>query len=274
MRSNPTRSAQAELRNGGAALSQRGGGPGWGRRGAVLALLLVVAVAAVCIRLGFWQLDRLEQRQARNAQIERALALPALDLDERLLQEIERDPAAYLNRRVRVEGRYDLAADLVLRGRSHNGRPGVHVVTPLQIAGSGAAVLVNRGWVPSPDAATLEPSPFAEPGLQRVEGLLQVVPTPPEGETPLTVQTSGGSVLTVRRLDLIALRARSAYPLLPVYVQQLPDPSLSHPPVRLPLPVLDEGSHLGYAVQWFSFAAIAVLGFLIVLLRGWRRPAR
>ncbi|CAN5361573.1 SURF1 family protein [soil metagenome] len=269
------RGARREVR-GADSPTNAGAAPrtGWGRMGGVLAALLVLGVAVVCIRLGFWQLDRLEQRRARNAQAEQALVLPALDLDARLLQEIERDPLAYLNRRVRVEGVYDPAGELVLRGRSRGGSPGVHLVTPLRIAGSEAAVLVNRGWVASPDAATLDPSPFSEPGIQQVEGLLQIVPAPTEGETPLMVRTSGGSVLTVRRLDLASLRARAAYPLLPVYVQQLPDPALRQPPFRLPLPTLDEGSHLGYAVQWFGFAAIFVLGFLIVLLHQRMRSAR
>lgn len=249
--------------------------PGWGRKGAVLAGLLVLVVAAVCVRLGFWQLDRLAQRQARNAHLEQALALPAISLGGGTLREIERDPAAYLNRRVHARGVYDPGGEVLLRGRTHQGQPGVHLVTPLRIADVDAAVLVNRGWAPAPDAATLDPAPLSEIGQRDVEGIIQLVPSPPEGGTPVEIETASGRVLTLRRLDLQALRARAAQRLAPIYIQQLPDPSPSDAPtpVRIPLPELTEGPHLGYAVQWFSFAAIFVIGYAVVLLRR-RLPAR
>ncbi len=235
--------------------------------GGTLAVLLLIAVVGVCGWAGFWQLDRLEQRRARNAQLEEALALPPLPLNSATLQEIQRNPAAYLNRRVRVQGVYDPEGEVVLRGRSYQGRPGVHVVTPLRITGSEATVLVNRGWAPSPDAATVDLMPFFEPGMQEVHGLLRVIAPAPDDGAPLTLETGSTRVLTLRRLDLDALRARTAHPLLPVYIQQLPEPPLRQPPFRLAIPALDEGPHLSYAVQWFSFAAIAVIGFLVVALR-------
>lgn len=230
------------------------------------ATLGVLLVAAVCIRLGFWQLDRLEQRRARNAAFREAQTFPPVSLDSALLVGLARDPERFVNRRVRLRGEWDAERTLVLRGRAQGGRPGVHLVTPLRIPGSGVAVLVNRGWVPSPDAATVDPAPFAEPGLREVEGLVQRIPSTGNRGAP-SVSRGGG--LTFQRLDRAALRDRLSYPVLPVYLQRVPNaaPSASVLPQPVPLPDLGEGPHLGYAVQWFSFAAIALIGWGVVAFR-------
>ncbi|HEX8273498.1 MAG TPA: SURF1 family protein [Longimicrobiaceae bacterium] len=231
----------------------------------LLAALLALVVAATCVRLGFWQLDRLEGRRARNAALRAAGALPPLVLDSATMAAVADSPAAYVNRRVRLRGAYDPAGEVVLRGRAREGRPGVHLVTPLRVEG-GAAVLVNRGWAPSPDGATVDRAPLAEPGPHEVVGLLQEIPVTEDRGQPAAAP---GRDTTFRRLDLAAVRARAPYPVLPLYVQQLPDSAAprDRPPFRVPPPELGEGNHLSYAIQWFSFAAIAVIGMLAVALR-------
>lgn len=237
-------------------------------RGRVVAAILALALAAICVRLGFWQLDRLEQRRERNAALEEAAGLAPLVLDRATVKAVAADPGAYLYRRVRASGRYLAESEVVLRGRAHEGRPGVHLVTPLEIPGSPRAVLVDRGWAPSPDAATVDPAPLAEPGIREVSGVL--LPVPDAGSDPLPVRGRNGAY-SVRRLDMEALAERVGRPLVPLLLQQLPDSARS-PLVRPPLPPPDEGPHLGYAIQWFAFALIALAGALYVLLSRARSP--
>lgn len=226
----------------------------------VVATLLALTVAGVCVRLGLWQLDRLEQRRARNAELEAALSLPVLELPDSL-PALFRAPGAYVNRRVRLRGRYDPAGEVVLRGRVDQGRPGVHLVAPLRVAGD-TAVMVNHGWLPSPDGATVDPGPFRPSGILEFDGVVMAPPDTRDGDP---------AGRTFARLPLDSLRARRARPLLPVYVQRLPDPSRDDTlPRPVPLPALDRGPHLGYAVQWFSFAAIALIGLAYLLWRGQR----
>lgn len=236
-----------------------------------LALLGVVAflLASVFVRLGFWQLGRLEDRRARNAAWRTALEQPPVVLDAKGWRLVEADPAAFVNRRVRVAGTFDPTGEVVLRGRAHGGRPGVHLVTPLRVDGAAGVVLVNRGWVPSPDGARVDPRPLAEPGPRVVEGVLQQIPVTDDAGAPAPAGEGAQRVLTFRRLDLATLRGRSERPLLPLYVQQLPgaDSVRAAPPVRVAVPALGEGNHLSYAVQWFGFAAIAVGGFFVLLFR-------
>jgi surfeit locus 1 family protein len=238
-------------------------------RGA-LAAAFVLVMCGVCVRLGFWQLDRLKQRRARNHEVEVAQRMPVLDFDSMTAAAIERQPELFINRTVRVTGTYDPTGEVILRGRASEGSPGVHLVTPILVRHVPQALLVNRGWVPSPDAATVDAGRYAEPGTRTVVGILMQVPkhTNRVGHATTTF-VNGRAVRTYRRLDLEALQPRYPRPLLPLYVQQLPGPDAAsgRQPVRVPPPVLDNGPHLSYAVQWFSFAAIGVVGLVVVLVR-------
>lgn len=226
------------------------------------AVLLALAAAALFARLGMWQLRRLEERRAGNAEVRRALALPPLLLDSAAVPALFAAPGAAAGRRVLVEGVWEPQGEVVLRGRSRAGQPGVHLATPLRIAGTPVRVWVNRGWVAAPDGATPVDAPAPERGSVAVQGLLQALPPPGTGNP-----AGSGAAFTLRRLDPGVLLARSAGPVLPLYVQRLPAPGVAEPPVPLPVPELSEGSHLSYAVQWFAFAAIALVGPAVLLFR-------
>jgi len=236
----------------------------------IVAAALAIAVAVVCVRLGFWQLDRLEQRRALNVAHAAALALEPLDLNATGLSVLSGEADALLYRRGVARGRFDHGTEFLLRGRSHGGRPGVHVVSPLQLAGEPGVLLVNRGWIPSPDGATADPRPFRLPADVVVAGTLQRMPDAGDQASPVTVDLGDVAVATYRRLDRGLLEERLSRD-LPLYYLQAASPlgGPAAPPIPVPDPTLDEGAHLGYAVQWFSFAAIALFGFLFtVVLRG------
>ncbi len=114
------------------------------RRDLTLAAVAVL-VATACVLLGRWQLNRLAQRRARNAALAARLALPPLPVGRNVTADSARQ------RRVVARGVYDFAAERTWPGRSFQGTPGVALLTPLRLA-DGSAVLVDRGWVPSPDA--------------------------------------------------------------------------------------------------------------------------
>jgi surfeit locus 1 family protein len=204
-------------------------------------------VAAVCARLGLWQLHRLEARRAANAVALAGRSGPIVMLTGDGLD------TTLANRRVQVRGRYDHAHDIVIRGRQYRGVPGVEVVSPLLVEGGKRAVLVNRGFVPSPDALTIELDSVREPGATSVEGI--ALPIDSGKGAPL----QRGRVTTWARLDRQALRSGLPYPIYPVYIRQFPDSAWPRFPRRLEPPVLDDGPHLSYAIQWFAFAVMAVV---------------
>jgi surfeit locus 1 family protein len=233
-------------------------------RGGVAAVL-VLMMAALCVRLGFWQLERLEQRRTRNAAIRAAQAQRPLPLDAATFAAASADPEAFAWRPVEAAGTFHHAGDLLLRGRGREGRPGVHLVSPLVLA-DGRVVMVNRGWLPAADAATADADGYRTTGPVRVAGVLLPIEASADGGMPAAGRADGDS--TWRRIDLGAARARSPGAVLPLYLQRLPasaDPP--SPPLAEPLPELSQGNHLSYAVQWFSFALIAVVGLVILVRR-------
>lgn len=213
---------------------------------------IAVALAALFIRLGFWQLDRLAERRGRNAAMAHRLATPVTSF------ETLGEDAAY--RRATVRGQPDSAHEIVWTGRSRSGSPGVYVLTPLRRAGSDTAVLVLRGWVYAPDAATIDLARWRE---ARSEFTGYVLALPENGAQPAA---AGGTNRRIRALTRPNVRALLPYPVAPFYLVAR-DSTAGTAPARLPMLTLDEGPHLGYAVQWFAFATIALVGAAAVALR-------
>lgn len=229
----------------------------------VIAAVLAVLVAAVCFRLGVWQLDRLAQRRARNAVVEKRMRESSVDV-ARLPND-----STVRYRHASVRGTYDYAHELVLSGRSREGSPGVYIITPVRVEGSDTAVLVNRGWVYSPDAATVELERWHEGPTASLAGY--VVPFEP-GTGPVRAASQPSAW---RRLDADTLAALLPYPVRPFSVVALPrGAQRDSVPVRLSLPALDEGPHKGYAVQWFAFGTIALVGVSALIWQDVRRRPR
>ena len=234
---------------------------------------LTVLVGAVCILLGLWQLDRLEERRQRNRAIQTQLDQPIVDLSAGL------DPAQELTyRRLRARGTFDAAHEIMLSNRSYSGQAGVHVITPLKINGADSAILVDRGWIPASQAGAGERLAF------RLEGTLEVTgigrPSQSEPSIALLADPTAGPdsapLLQWRFLHLPSIQQQVPYELLPVVLEAtetIGEQTLPKPQTEVDL---SEGSHLSYAIQWFAFAAISFLGGAAWLLRGFarRRPNR
>jgi surfeit locus 1 family protein len=229
----------------------------------VIGTVLVFAIAALCVRLGFWQLDRLAERHARNAELAARLNAPAVVLDHP-----PQDTTGWTHRRVLLSGTWEEEGLILYAGRNLGGVPGVHVLTPLRIGSTGARILVNRGWMPAPDGARPDLSQAVEPGSVSLTG---VVVAFPGGRSPPAGDRSPPDTPGFRRIwysvDADAIRRQYAYPLGAITVQLVPDASAPRLPAPLPLPLLDAGPHRGYAIQWFSFAVIALVGWAALVAK-------
>lgn len=193
---------------------------------------------------GFWQLDRLNQRQDRNDVIEARAAEAAVTVDEALSSFA--DELDY--RAVSDQGRYLDGEAVRIANRSQDGLGGDWVIAVFETA-DGRLVLVNRGFA-TRDAEAIGPPPEGP-----IEGWLRVSQTK-DGFFG-AVDTGEGRA---PRLDVeaISLRLGLDRPLAPVWLQ-LDDPTAQGAPQPVPLPAIDEGSHFSYAVQWFIFAALSTL---------------
>ena len=218
---------------------------------------LALAVGALCIRLGLWQLDRLNQRQQRNAEIQSELDRPIVDL---VSEAVPPEGLAY--RRLRARGVFDPAHEIVLSNRSYSGQAGVHLVTPLRLDGMDAAVLVDRGWISASQVSSEARVGLALPGTVEVVGLGR--PSQDEPSIAMLADPTRGpdtpATDSWRFLNLPGIQAQVPYRLLPV-IMEASEPVGGYPVPR-PQTELDlsEGPHMSYAIQWFAFAAIALLG--------------
>ena len=224
-----------------------------------MTLLVVVGVVALC-RLGIWQLDRRVQRRAINTTIDTRMAQPALPLTGAPV-----DPEAIEYRRVEARGVFDPSQEIVLRNRSLDGAPGVHLITPLRLKGSDTAVLVDRGWIPLGQAGADLRRAFVVPGEVVVEGIVRRSQENTGGPQDLLAGPDGRRLEAWFRVDIPRIQQQTGYPLLPVFVEQQPAPGDPTLPRRAPTTDLGEGSHLGYAIQWFAFAIILLAGYLSVM---------
>lgn len=216
---------------------------------------IAVVLAALFVRLGFWQVHRLGERRARNTEL-RARLSESIATFHQL-----RDTSSF--RRATVTGVPDFDNEIVYAGRSRNGSPGVYLLTPMRGAVSDTAVLVLRGWVYAPDAATVDVPRWRE-ARSEYTGYVIALPSLSAAQRP--------KGRTVRTLDRATMQSLLPYPVASRYVVAQDSAGLEAP-ARLSGPALDDGPHLTYAIQWFSFAAIAIAGAMVVAVRdaAWRR---
>lgn len=222
------------------------------------ASLLVIAATLVMIRLGVWQLDRLEQRRAFNAQVESARRQAVLDLN----QEHPSDMEQMEWRPVQFVGEYDFANQVAIRNQYYGNQYGYHLMTPL--LSQETAVLVDRGWIPADGNSVPDDwRKYDEPGEVKVTGQIRSGQGKPAFGGIADALPADGSRLEVwNNADIEQIASQLPYPVEGIYIQERPELNDEEPPIPFqPELELTEGPHLGYAMQWFTFAAILLIGF-------------
>ena len=213
----------------------------------ILTLAIPLACAALFVRLGVWQLSRLKEKRAFNTVLAERLASPPVAVTA-----LPGDTALGHYRRVSATGAMLYDREVVYAGRSHEGSPGVDLLTPMKIAGHDTVVMVNRGWAYSSDAAQIVNARWRERDTASVAGFAETFPGKERSVTERRVHA----------LDRDAIQKLVGAPIAPYVLVQTSD-SAKHAdsiPVRLTVPTLDEGPHQSYAIQWFGFALVAIVG--------------
>jgi surfeit locus 1 family protein len=229
---------------------------GWRFRPGALASAATIAFCALTVSLGLWQTRRAAEKDALQASFERLAAAEPRALPAR---PVAADDLAL--RRVVARGEYLEGLTILLDNRVHRGRAGFHVLAPLRIAGGSLYVLVNRGWVPGGRTRAELPQVTTPAGEQVVEGLA-IVPSARVYE--LAPDTLEGRVW--QNLVLDRYREWSKLELQPIVIQQTND---AHDGLVRDWERLDAGAdrHRGYALQWFSLAALAAVLYVVLNLK-------
>jgi surfeit locus 1 family protein len=231
----------------------------------ILTTLLVVVGSLVCVRLGIWQLDRLAQRRAFNAHYLVTTALPPL----KITSTPQEDLSQFEYRQVEVSGVYDFDHQVVLRNQYYENQPGYFLLTPLLLS-DGTGILVERGWIPAQGNDT--PAgwhKYDQASVLTICGIIRRGETQPEiggiSDPTLVPGQPPRDFWNLANVEQIAQQV--PYKLLPVFIQPNPEPARAEPPYAYqPEVEIDEGPHFGYAMQWFSFAALLFFGYPLFYL--------
>jgi surfeit locus 1 family protein len=213
---------------------------------------LAAAGCAAFIALGNWQTRRAEEKRAAAARLEAAMHEPARELPAGLV-----DSDRFVQHRVAARGTFVPAYTVLLDNKIHDGRLGYEVVTPLRLAGGRIHVLVDRGWVAAGPRRDALPEIRTPQGEVRIEGF--AVAHLPRAFAPFGRAPQG----RVRQnLGLEDFSAATGLRLQPLVIEQLSsaDDGLLRDRERA-----DSGAdkNASYALQWYSFAALAIVLFLV-----------
>lgn len=240
-----------------------------------LALFLLGVMIAVFIPLGNWQLRRADLRKSIMHAIEAGQRQAPLPLTVNT-------PASAMQdwRPASAAGKWLNEFTVLLQNRNYKGKSGYWVATPLLLsAATNTAVLVLRGWLPF--SFTGEPLKVpAAHGPAKLSGtLLGHVPRLFElwsfsgkrtDVLPKSLPQPNRAIPEIQNLDLKAYSQATGLSLLPTIMEQTS--AAGDTLVRdWPRPSINFSRNIGYALEWFSFAAIAAIAWLVVAWRAWRR---
>ncbi len=206
-------------------------GAGYSFRPRLWALALAAAACAAGIALGNWQSGRADEKRAAAARLER----------------------------VAVEGKFIPKYTVYLDNKTHRGRPGYEIVTPLKLRGASSHVLVNRGWVAAGATRDALPEVPTPAGEVRIEGIALE-------RLPRSLQFKEEGLRVRQNLAIEAYARETGLQLEPHVIEQhssLPDG------LARDWPPHDAGieKHEAYALQWYLLAALAVVLAIVLSFR-------
>jgi surfeit locus 1 family protein len=215
--------------------------------------IAAAAFIALAISLGDWQAGRAEEKLELGRRLDEGATGPVLSLSS-----VRLDGSVLEHRRVSARGRFVPRAMLLLDNKVLRGAAGYHVLTPLKLEGGGDLhVLVNRGWIAAGERSRLPAIPTPET-VQTIEG---IAVTPSRRFFELAPEAVSGPL----RQNLVPEREekRLGLGLQPFVIEQTSDASdgLAREWER---PDTGVDRHRGYALQWYSFAALAAVLYVVL----------
>ena len=215
------------------------------------AMLLIFSVA--CVFLGNWQFARRAEAQAEIARIDKNYDATPIPIGQALPALEAFDEGSNKWQPVVITGKYLGGEQLLVRNRPKDSRVGFEILSPLILA-NGNVFVVDRGWIPAADNSS-KPSDIPLPP----SGEVTVVARLKAGEPVIEGRSAVGNTLGTINLAQVQSELKKptylgAYGLL---VSEKPAAVTGELNVK---PERDEGPHLSYALQWYVFIIIAVVG--------------
>jgi surfeit locus 1 family protein len=227
-------------------------------------LIAYVAVFSLLISLGFWQLDRAEQKKSRLSQQVSAAEQAPLEITDEVAVVIE----DWLFREVSVSGTFEGRQQFLLDNQINKGQPGYFVLTPFIISGQKKAVLVNRGWIKANPLRTQLPDVSMVNFKATITGTLNRFPS-------VAIQLKGAEIPTatepavVQVVDVAVLSKRIQYPLHDFQLQLAPKATGGYfrDWESANKNLMSPAKHQGYALQWFAMALVLTIICIRIVIK-------
>ena len=228
---------------------------------ALVPSLAFLVVFPMLISLGVWQLNRAEEKRGIERGVAEAIAKPPLVLNDANLDSLTSETY----RPVRILGQFDSDRQYLWDNKTYKGRSGYQVLTPFLLEGVEQVVMVNRGWIPIlgrrdqfPDITVLEKVLSIEGVMKNPSNAIQLAERVEEDKInyPSIIQAFEPRVMA----------AQLGVEVLPIMVEL--SVNAEHGYVREWQPYYGKiGKHIGYAVQWFIMAFIALFLYIKLNIR-------
>jgi cytochrome oxidase assembly protein ShyY1 len=211
------------------------------------------------VHLGNWQADKGERRAAEIHQFKMRAQQGAYLVGSGLLE-----AASVQDAPVTVRGHYLPAQQFYIDNRQEDGKPGVYLVTPLEVSGSQTRVLINRGWLPWADRQSPLPTVVTPGGELQVSGIAAI---PSSKKFFLMPDHQDERPNLWSRLDLDRFIAQQREPTQSFVILQSPG-SVADGLVRhWPEPEDRVAMHRSYSMQWYGMAAALLIFFCVASVR-------
>ncbi len=224
-----------------------------------LPALVTLFGVVLFLRLAWWQWDKAERMQAQQEVFASRAHHNPLPIGGPLLK-----PDETADLPVMARGVYEAEGQFFLDNQQAQGKPGVHVITPLHLEGSNTRVLVNRGWIGWGASRAVMPQVPVPTGIVMVQGVAFVPKIKKSAFTPNDMHDTPQLRM---RLDLTQLSQSLPYPLQPIVVLQDADNAQDSLVRHWPAPESKVQMHRGYAWQWVLITCALVLFSLFASYR-------
>lgn len=218
--------------------------------------LVLLVLLLIFLRLGWWQLERKEEK---HQLFEAFAAAPLLQIEEAL-------DRGEKFARIEARGHYDPERSVLLDNKIHNGRAGVHVLTPFRLE-DGTWLLVNRGWLPIPPDRRSLPEVVTDGDSRTISGILNQPSTGGQriGDADILVSDQWPQLITY--FELVSINEALGIELEPWIVQLDAGDQTGFEGRQWKAAVMEPKMHGAYALQWFALAAAALVIWIVLGIR-------
>jgi len=226
--------------------------------------LATLILLPLFVALGFWQLDRADQKTRKHDEYLKRQSERALDLSDPSNLRVGKEELLW--RHAEASGRFESKIHILLDNQVVKGEAGYFVFTPFLVTPGNYWLLVNRGWVPLGEDRNATPAMATPAGDIKIEGVINDVPATGLSLSMAPPETLSGTIYRAQRIDLEEDAGLAGHELLPFVLRLAPESGYGF--VReWQMPGSGKETHLGYAFQWFLFAAILLVIYLAVNIK-------